>query len=193
MARRAWAWGVPVAVLALVALGGLYATTTPRYALYRLGVAMQRHDVTMAERYFDAERIADTATDVIVADYFARQPEPATEAEVNGRQLAASMARRRLRPQVLTRVRAEIRRSVERAGMQPVSVALPLGLLAVVRGFEVSRQGSEAWISYRDPVQGPIRFRMSRQPDWVWRISEFDPDWVRRRAQEAPSRLRAFP
>jgi hypothetical protein len=190
MARRAWAWGGPVAVLALVALGGLYATTTPRYALYRLGVAMQRHDVAMAERYFDAERIADTATDVIVADSFARQPEPATAAEVNGRQLAASMARRRLRPQVLSRVRAEIQRSVERAGIQPASVALPLGLLAVLRGLEVSRQGSEAWVSYQDPVQGPIRFRMSRQADRSWRISEFDPDWVRQRAQEAPSRLR---
>lgn len=190
MARRAWAWGVPLAVLALVALGGLYATTTPRYALYRLGVAMQRHDVAMAEGYFDAERIADTATDVIVADYFARQPEPVTAAEVNGRQLAATIAHRRLRPQVLTRVRAEIRRSVERAGIQPVSVALPLGLLGVVRGFEVSRQGSEAWASYRDPIQGPIRFRMSRQADWSWRISEFDPDWVRRRTQEAPPRIR---
>src|SRR5712692_9599760 len=190
MSRRAWAWGVPAAVLVLAALGSFYATTTPRYALYRLGVAMQRHDVAMAEGYFDAERIADTATDVIVADYFARQPEPATAAKLNGRQLAGSIARRRLRPQVLTRVRTEIRRSVERAGIQPVSVALPLGLLAVVRDFEVSRQGSEAWVSYRDPVQGPIRFRMSRQPDWSWRISEFDPDWVRRRAQETPSRIR---
>jgi len=188
--RRAWAWGVPVAVLALVALGGLYAITTPRFALYRLGVAMQRHDVALAERYFDAERIADGATDVLVGDYFARQPAPASEAEVNGRQLAASIARRRLRPQVLTRVRAELRRSVERAGIQPVSVALPLGLVAVVRGFRVSGQGSEAWVTYQDPTQGLIRFRMSRQPDWSWRISEFDPDWVRRRAQEAPPRLR---
>lgn len=190
MARRAWAWGVPVAVLALVALGGLYATTTPRYALYRLGVAMQQHDVALAEGYFDAERIADSATAVIVADYFARQPEPATEAEVNGRQLAASMAKRRLRPQVLTRVRSEIRRSVERAGIQPASVALPVGFVSVFRAFEISRHGPDAWVSYQDPRQGPIRFRMIRQPDRSWRISEFDPDWVRRRTQEAPPRIR---
>ncbi len=69
MSRRAWAWGVPAAVLVLAALGSFYATSTPRYALYRLGVAMQRHDVASAERYFDVERIADRATEVIVADY----------------------------------------------------------------------------------------------------------------------------
>src|SRR6266849_1287241 len=73
MSRRAWAWGVPAAVLVLAALGSFYATSTPRYALYRLGVAMQRHDVASAERYFDVERIADRATEVIVADYLARR------------------------------------------------------------------------------------------------------------------------
>ena len=181
---------MPAAVLVLAALAGLYAASTPRYTLYRLGVAMQRHDLVEAERYFDVERIADGATEVIVADYLARQPEPTSAAETAGRQLTAGMAKRRLRPQVMTRVRLEIRRSVERAGIQPVPVALPLGLLAAVRGFEVSRQGSEAWVSYRDPVQGPIRFRMSRQAGRGWQISELDPEWVRRRAQEEPARIR---
>jgi hypothetical protein len=190
MSRRAWVWGGPVAALALVALGGLYATTTPRYALYRLGVAMQQHDVAAAERYFDTDGIADRATDVIVADYFARQPAPTSEAEVNGRQLASSIAKRRLRPQVLARVRAEIRRSVERSGIHPTSMALPVGLVAVLRSFEVSGSGPEAWVAYHDPAQGPIRFRMVRQPDRSWRIAEFDPDWVRRRTQENPPRLR---
>ncbi|MGH7400570.1 MAG: DUF2939 domain-containing protein [Candidatus Rokuibacteriota bacterium] len=177
-------------VVVLVALAGFYATTTPRYALYRLGAAVQRHDVATAERYFDAERIADTAIDVIVADYFSRQPEPATAAEVNGRRLAASIARRRIRPQVLTRVRAEIHRSIERAGTQSAPLALPVGLIAAFRAFEISRQGHEAWVAFQDPVQGAIRFRMSRQPDRYWRISEFDPEWVRRQAQAAPTRGR---
>ena len=181
---------MPAAALGLAALVGLYATTTPRYALYRLGVAMQRHDVDAAERYFDVERIADTAIDVIVADYLSRQPAPTTEAEANGRQLVTSLARRRLRPQVLARVRAEIRRSVERAGIQPVSVAVPAGVVAVFRAFRIARQGADAWVSYEDPVQGPVRFRMARQPDQPWRISEFDPEWVRRRAQEERTRVR---
>src|SRR6266851_5426316 len=78
MSMRGWAWGVPAALLGLVALAAVYATTTPRYALYRLGAAVQRHDVDDALRYFDVERIADRATDVLVADYLARQPAPAT-------------------------------------------------------------------------------------------------------------------
>ncbi|MGH7367577.1 MAG: hypothetical protein ACREKQ_15995 [Candidatus Rokuibacteriota bacterium] len=190
MGRRAAAWGVPVAVLSVLALAGLYATTTPRYALYRLGMAMQQHDVATAERYFDAERIADAAADAIVAEHFSGQPPPATAAEVNGRRLAASIAKRRLRPEVLTRVRAEIHRSIERGGGQPGAVTLPVGLVAVLRSFEISRQGPEAWVAFQDEALGPIRFRMSRQPDRSWRISEFDPEWVRRQAREAPSRVR---
>lgn len=190
MARRGWSWGVPVGLLGLLAGGSVYATTTPRYALYQLGTALQQHDEATALRYFDVERIADRATEVLVADYLARQPAPATLAEANGRQLVASLARRRLRPQVAARVRVEIRRSVERAGVRPAAVALPVGVVAVLQAFDVSRDGPDAWISYRDPVQGPIRFRMIRQPGEPWKISEFDPDWVRRRAQEESIRLR---
>jgi hypothetical protein len=190
MSRRAWTWGVPVAVLVLAAVGCFYATSTPRYALYRLGVAMQRHDVAAAERYFDVERIADRAAEVIVGDYLARQPEPTTAAESNGRQLAASMAKRRVRPQVVTRIRLEIRRSVERAGIQATALVLPVGAIAVFRAFEVSSAGPDVWVTYRDPAQGPVRFRMSRQADRGWQISEFDPEWVRRRVQEEPARIR---
>lgn len=190
MARRAWVWAVPTVLLVLTALVGFYATTTPRYALYRLGAAMQRHDVAAAERYFDIERIADTAADVIVADYLSRQPTPTTEAEANGRQLVASLVKRRVRPQVITRVRAEIRRSVERGGIQAATVALPVGVVAVFRAFQISRQGGDAWVTYQDPAEGPVRFRMSRQSDQPWRISEFDPDWVRRRVREDHPRIR---
>ena len=190
MARRAWWWGVPVGLLGLLAAGAVYATTTPRYALYQLGTALQRHDEAAALRYFDVEHIADRATEVLVTDYLARQPAPATLAEANGRQLIASLARRRLRPQVAARVRVEIRRSVERAGVQQAAVALPVGVIAVLQAFDVSRDGPDAWISYRDPVQGPVRFRMARQPGEPWKISEFDPEWVRRRAQEESIRLR---
>ena len=181
---------MPVGLLALLAAAAVYATTTPRYALYRLGEAVGRHDVDAALQYFDVERIADRATEVLVADYLARRPAPATEAEANGRQLVASLAKHRLRPQVATRVRDEIRRSVERAGASQAPIALPVGVVAVLQGFDVSREGPDAWITYRDPVRGPVRFRMARQHGEPWKISEFDPDWVRRRAREDPPRLR---
>ena len=190
MARRAWRWGAPAAVLALGALTWLYATSTPRYALYRLGAAMQGHDVAAAERYFDVERIADRATEVIVADYLARQPAPTTPAEAFGREIAGNMARRRLRPQVVGRVRGEIRRSVERAGVHATALVLPVGAMAVLRAFALSPDGPDVWVTYQDPAQGPVRFRMSRRDGQGWRISEFDPAWIRRRAQEEPARPR---
>lgn len=190
MSRRARRWGVVAALLVLTALGGFYVTSTPRYALYRLGGAIQQHNVAAAERYFDVPRIADSATEVIVADYLARQPAPTTSAESAGRELVASVVKRRMRPQVLTRVRAEIRRSVERAGIQATAFVLPVGAVAVFRAFQVSSAGPDVWVTYRDPAQGPVRFRMSRQGDRGWQISEFDPEWVRRRVQEEPARIR---
>ena len=100
------------------------------------------------------------------------------------------MAKRRVRPQVVTRVRLEIQRSVERAGVQPTALVLPVGAIAVLRAFEVSRAGPDVWVTYLDPKQGPVRFRMSRQAGQGWQISEFDPEWVRRRAQEESVRIR---
>ena len=190
MGRRTRAWAVPAGLLALLAAASVYVTTTPRYALYRLGAAVERHDVDAALRYFDVEHIAERATEVLVADYLARQPAPASPAEANGRQLVATLAKRRLRPQVASRVRDEIRRSVERAGASQAALALPAGVVAVIRTFDVSREGPDAWITYRDPVQGTVRFRMARQHGEPWKISEFDPDWVRRRAREDPPRVR---
>lgn len=190
MSRRGWAWSAAVALLVLGTLGWLYAVSTPRYALYRLGLAMQRHDVAAAERYFDVEQIADTAAGVIVSDYLARQPAPTTPAESAGRQLALDLAKRRMRPEVTTRVRAEIRRSVERAGIQPSALVLPVGAVAVFRAFAVASAGPDVWVTYQDSAQGPVRFRMSRAAGRGWQISEFDPEWVRRRAEERPPRLR---
>ena len=190
MGRGPRRWVGTAALLALGAAAALYALSTPRYALYRLGQAMQRHDVAAAERYFDVESIAEHATDVIVTDYMARQPAPTTAADVFGRQIAANMAKRRVRPQVTTRVRAEIRRSVERAGIQAAAFVLPIGALAVFQAFEVSRDGPDAWVTYHDPQQGPIRFRMSRGDGSAWRVTELDPEWVRRRAREEPARVR---
>jgi hypothetical protein len=190
MWRSVRAWGAPVALLVLAVLGFFYVISSPRYALYRLGAAMQEHKVAEAERYFDVERIADHAAEIIVGDYLARQPPPSGDAEIRGRRLVADMAKRRMRPQVVTWVRAEIRRSVERAGVQPAALALPAGAVAVLRAFDVSAAGPDVWVTYRDPTQGPVRFRMSRGADRRWRISEFDPEWVRRRAREAPARIR---
>jgi hypothetical protein len=191
MARRAWAWLLPAAGLGLLALSAIYAVTTPRYALYWLGAAVERRDAPAALAFFDLDSIADHATLVLATDYFVGQPAPATAAEANGRELLTTLARRRLRPLVAARIRAEIERSVERAGnARQASIGLPVGALAVLTGPRVTPDGAGAWVSYQDPTQGPIRFRMAREGGGPWRITEFDPDWVRRRAKEEGIRLR---
>ena len=98
MPSRAWAWPWAVAGLALVASFALYAISTPRYALYWLGAAVERRDADTALAFFDVDAIADHATAVLAADYLARQPAPASAAEANGRELVVTLARRRGSP-----------------------------------------------------------------------------------------------
>lgn len=191
MPRRAWAWLLPAVLVALVAGAALYAITSPRYALYWLGAAVERRDADAALAFFDVDAIADHATAVLAADYLARQPAPASPAEANGRELLVAFARRRLRPLVAARIRAEIERGIERsAGDRSAEpIGLPVGALAVVTAVTVARDGAGSWVSYQDPVQGPVRFRMAREGGGPWRITEFDPDWVRRKAREEGIRL----
>ena len=190
MPRRAWVWPVAVTLVALIASASLYAISTPRYALYWLGTAIERHDANAALAFFDVDAIADNATAVLATDYLARQPAPATAAEANGRELVMTLARRRLRPLGAARIRSEIARSIERpGGDRAAAIRVPVGALALVTAVSVSRDGAGSWVSYQDPVQGPIRFRLTREPRGPWRITEFDPDWVRRRAREEGIRL----
>lgn len=191
MPRRAWAWPWAVAVVALVASFALYAISTPRYALYWLGAAVERRDADTALAFFDVDAVADHATAVLAADYLARQPAAASAAEANGRELVVTLARRRLRPLVAARIRSEIERSVGRpVDDRSTGLRLPVGALALLTAVTVSRDGGGSWVFYQDPVQGPIRFRMARNAGGPWKITEFDPDWVRRRAQEEGLRLR---
>src|SRR4026209_2553460 len=78
MARRGWGWSVPAVLLVLMALGGRYASTTPRYALYHLGAAKQRHDVAEAPRHFAVDRTPGPRRRVGL-------PEPAARARHRGR------------------------------------------------------------------------------------------------------------
>jgi hypothetical protein len=63
---------------------------------------------------------------------------------------------------------------------------LPLGLLAVIQGADMVRQGDEVWVTYTEPGQGVTRFKMSRQPDRSWKITSFDQDWVRHQVRQRP-------
>ncbi len=156
----------------------------PQYSLYRLGAAIQSRDVVAAQSYFDLEQIADSAAQLLVADYFDRQPQPANDLQVVSRQMARDLAVQQMRPLVAARVRAEIQKTVEAATPQQASLAVPAGLVGAFQSFAVSRQGGDAWVSYLDAKQGVTRFRMMQQGNRSWKITEFDRDWVRRQTQD---------
>ena len=182
---RRWPWMAAGALVVLVILGGYIFAGTPSYSLYRFTAALQSHDATTALAYVDVDQAAQAATEVVVADFLARQRHPSNVVEAVGQGIARQAALQTVKPQVAARIRAEIGRiAADGSG----NAGLPVGLLAVFLRVDVKRDGDQAWVTYNDPRQGPTRFRMSRQPDRSWKIAEFDRDWVRRQVQPHPAR-----
>jgi hypothetical protein len=181
---RRLVWVVAAGLILLLLWSWFDLSGRPQYSLYRLGAAIQSHDVVAAQSYFDIEQIADSAAQLLVADYFDRQPQPANELQTSSRQIARGLAVQQMRPLVAARVRAEIQKTVEAATPQQASLTVPAGLVGAFQSFAVSRQGGDAWVSYRDARQGVTRFRMMQQANRSWKITEFDRDWVRRQTQD---------
>jgi len=171
-------------ILLLVLWSWFDLSGRPQYSLYRLGAAIQSRDVVAAQSFFDVDQIADSVAQLLIADYFARQPQPADEGQAVGQQLARGIAVEGMRPLVAARVRAEIQKTVEAVTPQQASLAVPPGFLGAFQAFAVSRQGGDAWVTYLDARQGVTRFRMTQQSNRSWKITAFDQDWVRRQVQD---------
>jgi hypothetical protein len=182
-------WLLPAAALLLSTLvAWYYLMGTPQYSLYRLAAAVHGHDPGSAERFVDVDRIAQAASDTIAADYLEHEPRAGQVLEALGQGSARATAARALKPLVAQRVRAEMARMAREGGAAPGALALPAGLAAAFWRVQVLPEPPDAWITYTDPGRGQTRFRMSRQPDRSWRITEFDRDWVRRQLRQPAPR-----
>ena len=189
MSVRWQRWLLPAAALLLSTLVvWYYLMGTPQYSLYRLAAAVHGHDPGSAERFVDVDRIAQAASETIAADYLEHEPRAGQVREALGQGSARAFAARALKPVVAQRVRAEIARMARKGEAAPGSLALPAGLAAAFWRVQVLPEPPDAWITYTDPGRGQTRFRMSRQPDRSWRITEFDRDWVRRQLRQPAPR-----
>lgn len=185
MPGRTARWPLPAAALLLAVLvAWYYLMGTPQYSVYRLAGALHDRDAAAAERFVDVSRVAQSASDVIVAEYLTREPKAAQALDALGQGGARASAARALEPLVAARVRAEIRKMADRGDAGPGSFVLPAGIVAAFWSPDVAREGSRAWVTYRAPRGGQTRFRMTQEPDRSWRITEFDREWVRRHLKD---------
>lgn len=181
MSQRALRGLLAAATLFLAALlVWYYLMGTPQYSLSRFAAAIQARDAAGAERFVDIDRVAETASQVIVADYLHENAQAAKAIEALGQGTARAVASQAVKPLVASRLRGELRKMAEAAGQGPSVLLMPAGLIAAFSGVTVQRDGGDAWLIYTDPRRGQARFRMTQQPDRSWRITELDPDWVKR-------------
>jgi hypothetical protein len=169
---------------ATLVLGALlfwyYLMGAPQYSLYRFAGAIHAHDAAAAERFVDVDRVAQAASDVIVSEYLRGNSKAGQALEALGLGAARSVAGQAMKPLVAARVRGEIRKMADSGGQGPGALVLPAGMVLAFREIAVERNAADAWVTYTDPRRGQQRFRMSQQLDRSWRITEFDPAWVRR-------------
>lgn len=185
MSSRALRGLLAAATLVLAALlVWYYLMGAPQYSLYRFALAIQGQDAAAAERFVDVDRVALAASDVIVADYLRGNSKAANAIETLGQGATRSVAGQAMKPLVAARVRSEIRKMAETGGQGPGVLVLPAGMVVAFREFAVERNAADAWVTYTDPRRGQTRFRMGQLPDRSWRITEFDPDWVRRHLKD---------
>jgi hypothetical protein len=156
----------------------------PQYSFYRFALAIQRHDAAAAESFVDVDRVALAASDVIVVEYLRSNARASGALEALGQGAARSVAGQAMKPLVAARVRSEIRKMAETGGRGPGVLMLPAGMVVAFRELAVERNAADAWVTYTDPRRGQTRFRMTQQPDRSWRITEFDPAWVRRHLKD---------
>ena len=185
MSSRALRGLLAAAALVLVALlVWYYLMGTPQYSLSRFAGALYAHDAAAAERFVDVDRVAQAASDVIVADYLRGNSKASNAIEALGQGAARSVAGQAVKPLVAARLRGELRRMAETGGQGPRELVLPASMIAAFSGLTVERDAEGAWVIYTDPRRGQARFRMSQQPDGFWRITELDPEWVRRHLKD---------
>ena len=181
MSPRALRGLLATATLVLAALlVWYYLMGAPQYSLYRFALAIDGHDAAAAERFVDVDRVAQAASDVIVAEYLRSSAKAPHSVEALGQGTARSVAGQVMKPLVAARVRREIRKMAETGGQGPGMLVLPAGMVVAFRELAVERNAADAWVTYTDPRRGQTRFRMRQQPDRSWSITEFDPAWVRR-------------
>ena len=73
-----------ITVIILCLVGFYYWTTTPQYALSKIRKAFNKHDVTLALKYVDADAIADDFWEQIKTESLNRMPDPSNEFESAG-------------------------------------------------------------------------------------------------------------
>jgi hypothetical protein len=173
------------ATLLLVALlVWYYLMGTPQYSFSRFAAAIYAHDAAAAERFVDVDRVAQAASEVIVADYLRGNSKASNAIEALGQGAARSVAGQAVKPLVVARLRGELRKMAETGGQGPSVLVLPGGMIAAFSGLAVERDAEGAWVIYTGPRRGQARFRMGQQPDRSWRITELDPAWVRRHLKD---------
>jgi hypothetical protein len=169
-------------VLAMLC-GWYYLMGTPQYSFSRFARAIHDRDAVAAERFVDVDRVAGAASDLIVSDYFGRNPKAVEALEALG-QGTARGAGQAVKPLVAARLRREIRRMAEAGGQDPAILALPVGVFAVFSKVTVAREGPDAWLTYSQARGGQTRLRMSQRSDRSWQITEIGRDWVRRHLKD---------
>lgn len=184
---------ITVVMAATLAAGWYHIAGTPHYSLYKLSEAIRSHDIESAERYIDISRIADDATETIANAKLSqlRLSENVSPLEQLAQEIAKGAVGLML-PTIKARARdewrTELTKIIEGEERDKLDFLPPSGAQEVYNEFKVNRDQKIASITYNDPKQGVIKFKMIQKSDRTWKIVFLDREWLIQWVQDSPVR-----
>ncbi len=175
MRRRTLIIILVAAVLGAALAGGLYWrwSTSPRYALQRMSLALKTRDMQQFNKYLDLKAIFNDFVDSASQDLDnPKDNKDKKEDEWNrlSRQLGGKFARIFL-PKLFESFEKDIRAMMEKY-LQDLDNTKILAVAAAATTAQIEVQGEEARVTLVDPKsKEPFRFQMRRQPETgTWQI-----------------------
>ncbi len=175
MRRRTLIIILVAAVLGAALAGGLYWrwSTSPRYALQRMSLALKTRDMQQFNKYLDLKAIFNDFVDSASQDLDnPKDNKDKKEDEWNrlSRQMGGKFARIFL-PKLFESFEKDIRAMMEKY-LQDLDNTKILAVAAAATTAQIEVQGEEARVTLVDPKsKEPFRFQMRRQPETgTWQI-----------------------
>jgi hypothetical protein len=172
--------GIATVLIACLAFGTWhFIKATPRYSLYRFGVALKQHDAEAAFRYVDVDAVVDNHFREVAKEMDAKSEKSQNPWEQIGSGLAKGLMNLML-PNLKETAKSELRAAIEEpsdaTGQKKFD---PFKGFASWRDFDIEKQGKIALVTKRSDKN--FYMKLSQSADGHWRIvqlksKEFKPE-----------------
>lgn len=159
-----WVFGTLIILSAVGFFGWTYVRASPQYSLYQMELAVENHDYSSFSKYFDVDTFATNFVDSVI------NQESGTLGPLGLALISA------LKPQLIDKVRTEIKNDIEQGNSQPLNFNLG-NFWTAYQKTTVIQNGNEASVVVKpsDSSSKSLGLKM-KKIDGYWQVFDIDID-----------------